>query len=89
MKKEKNSTAPNVFRCLRQSRGLTIRAAAKGIGVSAMTVFQLEHGSTPHLGNLKKAAAFYGVTLDRLMRNELTAAPAQGGETEQKKGGRV
>lgn len=87
--KKTNNTEPNVFRSLRQSRGLTIRAAAEGIGVSAMTVIQFERGAKPHLGNLKKAAAFYGVTLDCLMRSDLAAAAAQGGETEQKKGGRA
>lgn len=77
MKNEQESTPMNVFRYLRSIRGLSRQEVADAAGVCALTVFGLEHGRPPLLSSLRKMAAFYGVSLDCLARNDIAEAAKQ------------
>jgi transcriptional regulator with XRE-family HTH domain len=77
MTKETESSPMNVYRYLRSIRGLSRQEVADAAGVCALTVFSLEHGRPPLLGSIQKLAAFYGVTLDCLARNDIASAAKQ------------
>lgn len=74
MAKRKNEPPLSVPRYLRNFRGISMEALADELGVSFLTVFNMEHGQSISLGSLKKAASFFGMTLDSLARNDLTKA---------------
>lgn len=73
-----NSNNPlTVARYLRNFRGLSMMSLAERLHLPFMTVLNLEHGRGSNLGTLRKAAKFYGVSLDCLARNDMAAAASQ------------
>ena len=77
MNQMNKTSALSVSRYLRNYRGISMEALAEAIGVSFMTVFNLEHNGNMKLSNLRKMAAYFHVSLDCLARNDLAAAAAQ------------
>lgn len=59
-----------VWKCavanLRQARGLTVRAVAKGTGLTISAISVIERGSDPQLTTAHKLADFFGVRLEQL-----------------------
>jgi transcriptional regulator with XRE-family HTH domain len=49
------------LRAARLNRGLSVREAAKEIGVKPSTLRRAEHGDGVHPGTAKKIADYYGV----------------------------
>ena len=66
-----------VARYLRNFRGLSMMNLAERLHLPFMTVLNLEHGRGSNLGTLRKAAKFYGVSLDCLARSDMAAAASQ------------
>lgn len=57
----------NPYAKYRNHAGLSVRKAAKAIGVAASTIVAWEkHGSRPNMAAAQRAAEVYGVTLDQL-----------------------
>ncbi len=66
-----------VARYLRNFRGLSMMSLAERLHLPFMTVLKLEHGRGSNLGTLRKAAKFYGVSLDCLARSDMAATASQ------------
>ena len=77
MDREKQRPPITVARYLRNFNGLSMETAANKLGISYLTLFNLEHGGKTRLDSLRKLADFYHVTLDCLARNDFGAAAAQ------------
>ena len=77
MDKEKKRPPVTVARYLRSFKGLSMEAVAKKLGISYLTLFNVEHGGNTRLDSLRKLADLYHVTLDCLARNDFAAAAAQ------------
>lgn len=59
------------FREARKAAGKTVADVMKHMGVSDAAVYQWETGDTmPRPDKLVKLAAFYGVTVDELLKEE-------------------
>lgn len=57
------------MRELREKKGLTQKQVAKELGVDQSTVSLWEQGVCyPRVGNLRKLAKLYGVSVDRLLK---------------------
>ena len=51
---------------LRESRGVTLRAVKKAIGISDAALCAIEHGCTPRLDTAFKLAAFLEIPVERI-----------------------
>ena len=74
---ETGSNPLTVARYLRNFRGMSMMNLAERLHLPFMTVLNLEHGRGSNLGTLRKAAKFYGVSLDCLARSDMAAAASQ------------
>ncbi len=75
---QNQKTSPlSVFRYLRNFCGISMEALAEAVGVSYLTVFNMEHNGNMKLSNLRKLAEYYRVSLDCLAKNDMAAAAAQ------------
>ena len=77
MQMETSNNPLTVARYLRSFRGLSMMGVADRLHLPFLTVLNLEHGRGSSLGTLRKAARFYGVSLDCLARNDMAAAATQ------------
>ncbi len=72
------------LRRARADHGLSLRAAAKEIGVTRGVIREAEAGRRPQPQNARRIADFFGVTVSALWPDENAPAPlvAAGGTTE-------
>lgn len=68
----------NSIKRLRNERGISQQKCADEIGISLRTFQRYENGETIGVGFYKKLAAYFGVSLDTLLSDDL--------EIEEKKG---
>jgi transcriptional regulator with XRE-family HTH domain len=54
------------LRGARLNRGLSLRAAAKEIGVDMHALWRAEHGAVPNPASAKKIADFYGAQVTEI-----------------------
>lgn len=60
------------LRTLRQQQGLTLQQLSEMLDVSTTHIWNIEHGrKTPNVAMVIKISDIFGVTADRLIRDEL------------------
>ena len=74
---ETSNNSLTVARYLRNFKGMSMMRLADKLHLPFLTVFNFEHNRGSNLGTLRKAAEFYGVSLDCLARNDMAAAVSQ------------
>ena len=71
---ETKTNPMNVYKYLRTVKGMTLKAVADATGISAVTICLLEQGRNPNLGTAERLAAYYGVSINCLARNNISEA---------------
>lgn len=77
MTKKTPAELVSVVRLLRHQMGLSMEAVAQAIGTRYLTILNIEHGKDVSYGTAKALASFLGISLDCLIRNDISAASSR------------
>ncbi len=77
MTKKTPAELVSVVRLLRHQMGLSMEAVAQAIGTRYLTILNIEHGKDVSFGTAKALASFLGISLDCLIRNDISAASSR------------
>lgn len=65
-----------------EENNLTVNELAQTLGLSSGSPTAWKNGAVPRAATVEKIAAYFGVSVDRLLSNEIKKAPTETGERD-------